>query len=690
MKEDFKAIFIEEATDLIADLESSLLSLEKTPSDKKLIERIFRVMHTFKGNCAMFGFEEMGDFTHHLENIYDQVREDKLKVNSEILDVTLESIDHLKNFLNDFELKDQNVKKAHGKLINKFISIIENDNQSESADQPIEEAGSGQEKTYLIQFSPVGDIMQKGNNPLFIMDDLNGLGETKILTRTAKLPEFEKLDPSVCYTYWDIFLVTRADQQAIREVFIFLENAEVIPVHLLANQNLFSNPSFLKEIEENYSNQENLQYTEVSDFVNKLLGIKIPDNQDLEDDQEEADVPVVNIRTQNDNKISSIRVSSEKLDMLMNLVSELVTTQAALSLFAENQQSPELMGLAENVEKISRRLRDNTFSICLIPIENMLTRFKRLVRDLSGELKKQVEFKTEGADTELDKSIIDSLVDPLMHILRNSMDHGIEDPETRKKAGKPAKGTILIKSFYSGTNVFIQIKDDGKGIDPDKIRQKAIEKGIITADSVMNKREIFDLLFAPGFSTAEKVTEVSGRGVGMDVVKRKILDIRGEVEIDSEINQGTTITIKLPLTLSIIDGLLVRVKDTHFVIPLSSVEKCYEIRHSKMVGNFNNLVILDGEQLPYCYLREEFRIPGEAPAIEQIVSVIYEEKRVGLTVDEVIGEYQAVLKPLGKMYKEIDIVSGATILGDGTIALVLDTNRIIKYFSHNLITEDVL
>jgi two-component system, chemotaxis family, sensor kinase CheA len=342
-----------------------------------------------------------------------------------------------------------------------------------------------------------------------------------------------------------------------------------------------------------------------------------------------------------------------------------------------------LMPIAENVQKLSRQLRDVAFSIVLIPIENMLTRFQRLVRDLSSELGKDVVFVTEGAETELDKTIIESLADPLMHILRNSLDHGIEDAEQRAKSGKPKQGRISLKAFYSGANVMIKISDDGAGIDPEIITQKAIAKGIITADRKLSKREVLDLVFLPGFSTAKKVTDVSGRGVGMDVVKRKIADIRGEVEIDSELGIGTSITIKLPLTLSIIDGLLVKVEDTHFIIPLTFVDKIFAVEHSTIANTFNNVIVLDGKQVPFFYVRREFGHQESTQFYEQAIVVNFEEKSVGLIVDSVIGEYQAVLKPLGKHYKRQDMISGATILGDGTVALVMDSNKIIKLFANH-------
>jgi two-component system chemotaxis sensor kinase CheA len=306
-----------------------------------------------------------------------------------------------------------------------------------------------------------------------------------------------------------------------------------------------------------------------------------------------------------------------------------------------------------------------------------------LVRELSQELEKDVVFKTEGTETELDKNIIEMLSDPLMHIIRNSMDHGIESAEDRQLLGKPKKSIILLKAFYSGATVVIQISDDGKGIDPEKIRNHAIAKGLLNAETELSKAEALELLFLPGFSTAQKITKVSGRGVGMDVVKRKIAEIRGEVEIDSEINKGTTITIRLPLTLSIIDGLLVQISHTKFVIPLSSVDKCYEFKHTTLVNAINHLIRTDEKEVAYLNLREMFEIDDTPPETEHVVVVQFGLTKIGLAVDNIIGQYQAVLKPLGRLYKNQNSVSGATILGDGTVALVLDTNKLISQYASN-------
>jgi two-component system, chemotaxis family, sensor kinase CheA len=685
--DNFRKKFIEEATEHINELEKALLQLEHDPENKELVEKVFRAMHSLKGGGAMFGFDKISEFTHNLENVYDYVRNGEMYVSSDLLNVTLASVDHLSNLLNDDKAVQPDTIAKHKELSNKITDIIniKKSGKGEATipvikDVPVNEPSVTTDKltTYYLHFQPNEGIFDNGTNPLYLLDELNGLGQCIAIPHLNKIPAFEQLAPSKCYTYWEIFLATSQDINSITDVFIFVEDECTIEIHKLSDTNLFTNKLFQEKLEEVKKAGKDIGINDLQHFVSKLTV-----NNKKEKKTEE--LPKVS----KENTISSIRVSSEKLDNLMNLVSELVTTQARLTLYGEQDGSSELIAIAENVQKLSRQLRDIAFSIVLIPIENLLTRFQRLVRDLSKELKKEATFIAEGTDTELDKTIIENLTDPLLHILRNSLDHGIEDPATRLRLGKPRQGTILLKAFYSGANVHIQISDDGAGIDPEKIRLKAISKGLMSPEVPLSQKELMDLLFLPGFSTAANITDVSGRGVGMDVVRRKIADIRGEVEIESKINQGTTITIKLPLTLSIIDGLLVKVKQTHYVIPLTSVDKIYAADHNKLVNTFNNIIILDGQQIPFFYLREEFDEEENHFDSEQVVVVRYEDIRIGLAVDTVIGEYQAVLKPLGKYYKNQEIISGATILGDGTIALVFDTNKAIKYFaSQNVISED--
>ena len=684
----FQKKFIEEAYEHIEDIEQALLEMDSDMQSKSLVERIFRAMHSLKGGGSMFGFEKVSDFTHHLETVYDLVRNNEMEVNRQLLDLTLLAVDHLKLLLNEENQDSRQLLSDQQSLLAKIEELSTgsaNGNKVTNADVVNNASTDEGVKTYFIHFEPNARIFDNGTNPLYLMDELSMLGEIFSIPHISKTPTLDIIEPDKCYTYWEVFLATKEDIHSISDVFIFVEDDCKIEIEKLADHNLFLHDTFTQIIQDIKSSLKNADLTKLKKIIGNLTQQANAQNE-LFDSVAEEDKPM----RQKEHAISSIRVASDKLDQLMNLVSELVTVQARLSLYSEGDGSPELMMISENVQKLSRQLRDIAFSVVLIPIENMITRFQRLIRDLSNELQKDVTFVTEGTETELDKTIIESLTDPLMHILRNSIDHGIENAADREKAGKPVKGTIKLKAFYSGANVHIQISDDGQGIDLDKIREKAIQKGLIASDTPLTKKEILDLVFLPGFSTAVNVTDVSGRGVGMDVVRRKIAEIRGEVELDSDKDVGTTITIKLPLTLSIIDGLLVKVLDTHYIIPLMVVDKIYAARHDDLINAFNNLIILDGEQVPFHYLRQEFNFPENEVSMEQVVVVRYEDQRIGLAVDNVVGEYQAVLKPLGKHYKKQDMISGATILGDGTVALVLDTNKAIKQFSNNnLITEDL-
>lgn len=697
--ESFKQKFIEEAIDLINELESTLLLLEENISDKSLIERVFRVMHSLKGSGAMFGFEKISDFTHELESVYDLVRSDEIYISKELLNITLESVDHLKQLLNEGDQLPQQISEKHQKLKTRITNLTHQLQYKEETEDPLPNAPHSKPEnpdnnnarpiaTYCIHFKPNADIFSNGTNPLFLIDELGTLGKIFACPYFENLPAFEAMQAINCYTTWDIVLATSEDINSIGDVFIFVEDECELRINQISTTDLLSNAQFNEALK---IQCENYNGFSINDLNNILLEINAEKQPAVQNKTAEKAKPVSDTASSSgskDNVISTIRVSSDKLDHLMNLVSELVTTQARLSLFAENKNDTELMAIAEDVAKLSRQLRDNAFDICLIPIENMLTRFKRLVRDLSAELNKTIEFVTEGTETELDKTIIEHLVDPIMHILRNSIDHGIEPAQQRRKAGKSETGKITLRAYYSGTSVNIEIQDDGAGIDAEIIYQKAIDKKLVSPDQNFTQQEKLNMVFMPGLSTAHTITGVSGRGVGMDVVKRKIDEVRGDVEIRSELTVGTTITVKLPLTLSIIDGLLVRIKETYFVIPLSVVGKIYEVEHQKIINTFNNIVVLDGRQYPFLYLREEFEMTENPPQREQIVLVKYADKEMGLAVDTVEGEYQAVLKPMGKHYRDLEIISGATILGDGTVALVMDTNKIIRQFVNDKLTEN--
>jgi len=678
----FKAKFVEESLDNVHDLEEALFALENDMESKDLIERIFRAMHSLKGGGAMFGFNHLSDFTHHLENIFDMVRNDKLGVNHDLISLTFSAVDEIRYLLDKGDLTDKKDLDEYNDFMGRIKTYLEggSSGQSPQGGQVTSaggESGDADEKTWLITFVPREDLLQNGTNPLFLLDDLHALGDARSICYTHKIPSFKNLDPETNYCLWQILLTTSESVNEIKDVFIFVEDECELNVDEICNGKLEDGPELQKKINQARKSDALVKISELKEIAGSTTEIQ---SQESKGTDQEADG---NQNAQKkdqvkENKISSIRVASPKVDELVNLVSELVTVQAQLNVYAEKKNESDILNLAENVQKLARQLRDNAFEISLIPMQSELMRFQRLVRDLSKELGKEIDFFIEGGDIELDKNIIEHLTDPLLHILRNSVDHGVEMPDDRVAAGKSPKGNIYFKAYHSGASVLIEVTDDGRGIDVEGIRKKAVANGVIDEKADLPRKDILNLIFTSGFSTRDTVSDVSGRGVGMDVVREKISEIRGEVTIDSEKGQGTTITLRLPLTLSIIDGLLVKVAGNQYVFPISSVEKIFALEKDQLKDSFNKTVVIEDEQLPYVHMRDLFndeRIDAETP---QMVLVRHEEKRLGILVDEIMGEYQAVVKPLGRYLARHEVVSGASILGDGSISLVIDSNRILQ------------
>jgi len=666
MIDKFKAKFVEESNDNVHDLEEALLLLEKDTDNKEIIERIFRAMHTLKGGGAMFGFNQLSEFTHHLETVFDLVRNNKLAITEDIISLTFESIDHIKHMLEVGDVDEKEELANQATFIHR-VQRISNSEDSASIPQAVavEEATvkSDGSKTFLIHIKPNEEILKNGTNPFYLIEDLHAMGQAEVVVFSDKVPPLAQFSPVKSYCYWQVVLNTTESINDIKDVFIFVEDECEVDISDLGEGNLLDNAAISDFVQEASKFQKPLDKAQLIQMASASSG-------ELKKEAKKK----VQLK---EHKISSIRVNSTKIDELVNLVSELVTIQAQLNLFAENDGNPVVLALAENIQKLSRQLRDNAFEISLIPLQSELMRFQRLVRDLSKELGKEIDFVIEGGDIELDKNIIEHLTDPLLHIIRNSVDHGIEMPDERIKSGKSPKGTILFKAFYSGASVIVELTDDGKGINHEFIKQKAITKGLIDDKTELSRKEIFELVFLSGFSTKEEVTDVSGRGVGMDVVKKKIGEIRGEVSLDSEMGKGTTLTLELPMTLSIIDGLLVKVSDNQYVIPIANIEKIYAIDNVEFGNTFNHVVNIEEEQYQFIDLRESFETTAENKGTEQLILVKYEDRKVGLLVDQVVGEYQTVVKAMGRFLKKQENISGASIMGDGTIAMVIDTNRLI-------------
>jgi len=692
--------FLEESADLISNLEEALLTLEDNPKDKEAINGVFRVMHTLKGSGAMFGFENITNFTHQLESLYDKIRNGETPLSTEIFNITLQSVDHIKAILESKDSENETLKKSGEALTKKIISLLPSNNSSQKPnDIPVKEINHNL-ISYFIEFKPNKDIMINGTNPLYLIDELNSLGNLEVYINTDEVSTVDKLNPQNCYIGWKFILATESDLDEIYDVFIFVDDSTEIKIEKICDFDFFGINAGLSYIAELKNKFKDIKLFDLQNICSNFK-LEHQESESMEDSIPQEDSKIATnkeekakvdsgeklksptIENKNIKKnVSSIRVSSTKIEELMNLVSELVTNQSSLELYAKESGIANLINSVENNQKLIRQLRDNALDISLIPINNLNTRFKRLIRDLSIELKKDVVFKTKGEDTELDKSIIDQLAEPLMHIFRNAIDHGIEkNSQMRVAAGKPKQGVILMNSFYSGSDVTIEISDDGQGIDIQKVKKSAIGKGLIEHNSILSDNQLVDLIFEPGFSTAENISEISGRGVGMDVVKKKITDLQGTVRIETKLGKGTKFIVKIPLTLSIIDGILCKIEEHEYIISIQYIKKIYQISKSKIDDSFNNMVTLDGLQYPLINFRKKFNIDTEPPLTQEIVLINQDNNMLGLLVDFVDKEVQVVVKPISGNDQQDELVSGAAIMGNGNIALVLNTNIVLNQYT---------
>ena len=681
--------FREEACELLQELESALLELEENPEEGELIGRVFRAMHTIKGSGAMFGFTDISGFTHEVETVYDHVRNGMASVDKELIDETLKACDLIRAMLDGNGGVDEEEKSrlaaAFRKMARTAVSAEPDKPGAVPGDSPSDNGGD--EKIYRIKFRPPRDIFLTGTDPVLLLNELRQLGECRVIAHLDEIPSFADIEPEHCYTYWDVILNTRRDINAIRDIFIFVEDDSELKIEVIdESAGPYDEPSH-KKLGEILVERGDLTAEDMRKVLEekKLFGEIIVEKGLVGPSQVEAalaeqkQVREMQQKRQSSEATNSIRVPSEKLDKLVNLVGELVTVQARLTQTAGLANNPQLTLIAEEVERLTQELRDGTLNIRMMPIGATFSKFKRLVRDLSVDLGKEVELITEGASTELDKTVIERLNDPLVHIIRNSIDHGIESPDARERSGKARQGTVRLTAEHAGECVLITIEDDGAGLDGEAIRSKAVEKRLIAENAELSDKELFALIFAAGFSTAKKITGVSGRGVGMDVVMQSIEALRGAIEISSRKGEGTIITIRLPLTLAIIESLLVKIGDESFVIPLSFVEECIELtREDRDRSHGKKLANVRGHLVPYVPLQERFALPGEAPDIQQVVITSVYGERVGLLVNTVVGEHQTVIKSLGRAYRNVRGVSGATILGDGTVALILDIPQLVK------------
>ncbi len=683
MIEQHIATYREEAGELLAELETSLLDLEETPEDHDLINRVFRAMHTIKGSGAMFGFDDVAAFTHEVETVFDLVRNGKMVVTKELLDLTLKSRDHISALLDasaGFGQVDVNEGAALISGLRLLVPQTDSTGEQPKAAPVAAESEETVQQTWRIRFQPNRELLVCGSHPIALINELRGLGSCLVTAHFDEVPLLESLVGEHCYLYWDIILTTNRGEPAIKDVFIFVEDDCRISIELIDDPSQLNEDEHHKKLGEILVARGDLSPDRLGQTLlqQKPIGELLVDQGAVTQEQvfsaldEQQQVKKIRQEHAASEVAASIRVPAERLDQLVNLVGEMVTVQARLTQVSGALGDAVFVAIAEEVERLTNELRDTALNIRMLPIGSTFSKFKRLVRDLSQELGKEIEMETFGGDTELDKTVIEKLNDPLVHIIRNSIDHGIEKPANRLAVGKPGAGTIRLGAEHAGDSVLITIHDDGGGINRDAIRGKAIELGMLSPHADLTDQEIFSYIFAPGFSMAAQITSVSGRGVGMDVVKRGIEGLRGTIVVDSALGKGTTITLKIPLTLAIIESLLVKIGASHFVLPLAAIEECVELsRADVQASHGRNLAKVRGQLTPYICLRDQFGIEGSRPEIEQIVIVSVQGHRIGFVVDFVVGEHQTVIKPLGVLYQEVKGISGATILGDGSVALIL-------------------
>ncbi len=650
MIDQFKQGFQEEARELLGELESALLELDQKRDDPEVVGRAFRALHTIKGSGAMFGFDDIAAFTHNLETVFDQLRKGELAATKDLINLALAAGDQIKTMLDAADGGGPADPNRSAQILAGLDSLT----GSMTAPQKVapvaptsrSAAEGGVSTRWLIHFRPGPEVILNGTNPLLLLRELREVGSLRVEIDTSAVPPLDAIDPERCYVAWDLILDTAAGKEAIRDIFIFIEDECEIRIEPAPE--------------------------DASGAAAAATASGVPQTA-------KAAQAAAGFGATGTGVASSIRVSAEKLDQLVNLVGELVTVQARLSEVSARRDDPDIQAISEDIDRLTAELRENSMSIRMLPLRNTFERFRRLVHDLGIELNKQVELVIEGASTELDKTVIDQLNDPLVHLIRNSMDHGIETPEARRAAGKSATATIRLSAQHSGAQVLIRVGDDGAGLDAAAVRARAIEQGLIDPTAQLSESALFALIMAPGFSTARKVTDVSGRGVGMDVVRRSVEALRGSIEIASQPGVGLAVTLRLPLTLAIIDGLLVRVGATHFVLPLANSLECVELtRQDVQDAHGNHLASVRGETIPYVRLSEHFVIERPPPEREQIMVVDTDEGHYGLVVDEVLGNHHTVIKNLGRLFRDVPMVSGATILGNGTVALIVDPHRLVQ------------
>ena len=714
--DEIVSVYIQECREQLAEMESGLLRLEQSPDDSDNINAIFRTAHTIKGGAGVIECRYIEKFTHSVENMLDRLRNGQLAVTPPLATLLLECCDHM-NALVDVlatgasELDDALAQR--GAALHERVAGVLTAGNGEAAEPSPSGLTVHEDKVEVESSSAVvntdswhisirfgRNVLRGGTDPLSFIRYLGEIGEIiGIETIADALPPATEMDPESCYLGFEIRLQTKASKADIERVFSFVQDdcdLRILPPH----SNVTDYLRLIGELPE-----DDMRLGEILVRVGALttaeieLGLREQKNTLPSDETpppplgsiliEEKVVhkEVVEAAASRQNQIVEkkardaqlVRVQADKLDQLIDLVGELVIAGAAANLLALKSRQSELVEATSVLSRLVENIRDSALQLRMVQIGETFNRFHRVIRDVAKELGKSIELVISGAETELDKTVVEKIGDPLMHLVRNSLDHGIEPTEVRIAQGKTACGRVSLNAYHDSGSIVIEVSDDGGGLNRERIRAKAIERELIPPEATLSDSEVINLIFEPGFSTADKVSNLSGRGVGMDVVRRNIQALRGTVEVSSSEGEGSTFTIRLPLTLAIIDGFLVGIGTASYVIPLDSIVECIEHRDIAGERSFLNL---RGEALPFIRLRDLFEIKGAPPERESIVVVHYGGQRAGIVVDQLIGEFQTVIKPLGRMFANLRVIGGSTILGSGEVALILDVAALVNHVMH--------
>ncbi|WP_297532851.1 chemotaxis protein CheA [Thalassolituus sp.] len=672
----FHQVFFEESFEGLDVMESELLDMDPADVDDETVNNIFRAAHSIKGGAGTFGFMPVSEFTHVLETLLDEIRSGKRSMEPRYVDLFLQSVDCLRGMLSDMQDGNDPETERPAELRKEFEKILGMEQESaaaENTDADSDEKDHG----WLIDVHPHTDLLMTGNEPFRMFRELRELVGEDSFDVTADIdnvPELSSLTPEECIINWQIKVTTSVPLDDIKAIFEWVEDeCDLTYSPLTGDADTAADNSTTPDQKAPEEQEQQPQETP------EVATEKAPVIAEAEKSAKPAKAPKKAAES------SSIRVSIDKVDSLINMVGELVITQSMLGQLGQDFDLSRLAKLQEGLSQLeqnTRELQESVMKIRMMPISFAFSRFPRLVRDLGGQLGKKVVLETIGEQTELDKTVMEKINDPLVHLVRNSMDHGLETTEQRIAAGKCEEGTITLNAYHQGGNIVIEVADDGAGLNEDRILKKAIEKGLVPENNSLTPEEIHNLIFLPGFSTAEAVSDISGRGVGMDVVRRNIQALNGSIEVKSQRNVGSTFIIRLPLTLAILDGQLVKVCEETYIFPLVSIVESIQIHRSSLnhVTGSQYVMQLRDEYIPIVRLDKIFGLREEKDVVDEMMLVVVEgdNEKIGIVVDDLLGQQQVVIKSLEQNYQKVSGISGATILGDGTVALIIDISSIGK------------